>query len=169
MRFELAVWIHTVETEAAAPCCRHRAGLVASDEGPDTLTVDVHVHGGRRSHLPPAWKPGPLPSRNARAASVRQSLDGAIRIVRRSLCEGRHAGGGESHDSAQHHQSDSNCLRHDTPLFGDNGVYENAYDAQIGQCESDASSGKDAPAIHAKAPTPADLADMALARDQMRR
>src|SRR5207248_3044434 len=103
VRFELAVWIHTVETEAAAPCCRHRAGLVASDEGPDTLTVNVNVHRSRRSHLPPAGKLCPLASRNARAASVRQSLHRAIRIVRRSLCEGRRAGGGESHDSAQHH------------------------------------------------------------------
>ena len=54
------------------------------------------------------------------------------------------------------------------PVFP-HGVYENPYDAQIGQCESDASSGKDALATHAKAPMPAHLADTALARDQMRR
>ena len=118
VRLELAVGIHAVETEPTAPCGRHRAGLVASDQGPDALSVDVDVHRSRRSHLAAARKLCPFTSRSARAASIRQSPHRAVWIVGRRLGEARHAGGKQHHDAAQRHPSNSICLRHDTPPCG---------------------------------------------------
>jgi hypothetical protein len=44
VRLEFPVGKHAVEAETAAACGGDRAGLVASDKGPDTLAVAVDVH-----------------------------------------------------------------------------------------------------------------------------
>src|SRR6266850_552189 len=117
VRFEFTVGIHTIETEPPAPCGRHGAGLVTSDKGPNTLAVNVNVNRGRRPHVLPAWKLCPLTSRNARATSIRQSPDGAIRIVGGSLSKWHQTGGEKHHHAPQRYPANCTCLRHDTPLF----------------------------------------------------
>src|ERR1700690_1265134 len=84
---EPAIGQHAVETEPAAFCDRYRTGLVTPDEGPDALSVRVDGQGRGRSHLAASRKFCPFASRRAGAAPVRQSLDGAVRIVGGSLSE----------------------------------------------------------------------------------
>src|SRR5215510_11724874 len=79
--FEFTVGIHTVDPETAASSDWNRVGLIASNESPDAFAVDVDVHRSRRSHLSPAWKPGPLASGDARSTSIRKSPDGSVGIV----------------------------------------------------------------------------------------
>src|SRR5262249_53910088 len=43
VRFEFTVGIHTVETEPASTCNGYGACLIAPDEGPDTLAINVNV------------------------------------------------------------------------------------------------------------------------------
>src|SRR5688572_9682540 len=82
---DLVVRAETIETESTARGHRHRAGLVTPDECPDALSVNVDMHGGWRPHLPPARQPCPVSSGNAGAASVGESLHGAVRIGQPAL------------------------------------------------------------------------------------
>ena len=117
VRLERAVGVHAVDAEAAAAGKRHRARLVAADEGPDALAVDVDVHRRRRSHLPAARKSCPFAARNARAAAVRQSPDRTVRIAGRPLRVGHRARAQYHHDAANRHPSRLNRLRHFTLPF----------------------------------------------------
>src|SRR5262249_30010282 len=90
VRFEFTVGKHTVETEAASSCSRNRAGLIAADESPDTLSISVHMDRSRWPHFSATRKFCPLTSWNTRAASIREAFHWAIRIVSRSLCESHH-------------------------------------------------------------------------------
>src|SRR4029450_8982784 len=105
VRLESPVGKHAVEPEAATACGGDRAGLVASDKGPDALAVDVDVDRRRRSHLASTRKARPLTARNARPPAVGQSSDRAIWIVDMSLCGGAKTGERET-DKAQH---DNRC------------------------------------------------------------
>jgi hypothetical protein len=81
---DLVVRAEAVDPKAAAGGHRHRAGLVASDDGPDAFTVNIDIDGSGRSRRPAC----PLTSRNERTASICQSLDGPVRIGQPGLREG---------------------------------------------------------------------------------
>ena len=88
-----AVEAEAIDSEATAGGHRHGTRLVASDESPDALPVDVDVHGSRRSHLAAAGQPCPITAGDARAAAIRQSFDRAVRIgqpggLREQRCSG---------------------------------------------------------------------------------
>ena len=68
---DLTVRRQAINAKSTAATDGHRTRLVAADQRPDAFTVDVHVHGCWRAHLPSAWKLRPLASGNARAAAVR--------------------------------------------------------------------------------------------------
>jgi hypothetical protein len=112
---ELAVGIHAVEAEPAAARGRQRARLVAADEGPDALAVDIDVNRGRRAHLPPVWKLRPLGPRHRRAAAIGQSPHRTIRIISGGLGKAGDRSGDQHRDAAQHRPSGTSILRHGAP------------------------------------------------------
>ncbi len=105
---ERSVGVHAVDAEPAAPGERHRARLIASDKGPDTFSVDVNMDRSRRSHLAAARKSCPFTARDAGAASIRQSPDGAVWVIGRSLRVAHGARGKHRDDATQHRPSGSN-------------------------------------------------------------
>ena len=117
VRLEFAIRVHAVDPETAASGDRHGAGLIASNNRPDALTVGIDVHRCRRSHLSSSRKPRPFTSGDARPAAIGQSPDGTVRIVSGSLGERHYARSKKCHDGARCDPSHSDCLRHDAPLF----------------------------------------------------
>src|SRR5262245_32275126 len=87
VRFEFTVRIHAVEAEPTSSRSRYRVRLIAPDESPDTLSINVDVDGSGWTHLSSTWKPCPLTSWNTWAASVCKALDRTVRVISRSLCE----------------------------------------------------------------------------------
>ena len=109
---DAAVRVEAVDAEAPAVGNGHRIGLIASDEGPDAFSVDVHVHRRRRSHLASARQPRPVAAGHHQATAIRQSLHGTIRIRQPALRECHRSRDQKRPDARCGHRSNVMCLQH---------------------------------------------------------
>jgi hypothetical protein len=111
VRLELAIGQHAIDAEATTACDRHRICLVAADEGPDALAIDVDMHRCGWAHLAAAGQSGPFAARNARAAAISEAAHRAVGVVSRTLREAlrrqqqgsapyRHPSSLKSHDAS---------------------------------------------------------------------